>query len=62
MDSANFALQAYDEGRADGVAGRPDDERGRSDPDYGVGLADGQLEVFEKDLIAAIRKAMDGKR
>lgn len=60
MDSADFALQAYDEGRADGVAGREDHERG-SDPDYRVGLVDGQLATFENDLIAAIRKAMDGK-
>ncbi|MBL7259349.1 hypothetical protein JKJ07_34045 [Actinoplanes sp. LDG1-01] len=60
MDSADFALQAYDEGRADGVAGRKDHGRG-DDPDYRVGLADGQLAVFEAELIAAIRKAMDGK-
>ncbi|GID28236.1 hypothetical protein [Paractinoplanes brasiliensis] len=60
MDSADFALRAYDEGRADGVAGREDHARD-SDADYRVGLADGQLAVFEADLIAAIRKAMDGK-
>ncbi|WP_250008642.1 hypothetical protein [Actinoplanes sp. M2I2] len=61
MDSADFALRAYDEGRADGVAGRRDHDRGQ-DTDYRVGLADGELEAFEADLIAAIRKAMDGKR
>ena len=61
LDSADFALQAYDEGRSDGVAGRRDRERGQ-DADYRVGLADGELEAFETDLIAAIRKAMDGKR
>jgi hypothetical protein len=61
LDSADFALRAYDEGRADGVARRHDRERG-GDADYRVGLADGELEAFEADLIAAIRKAMDGKR
>ncbi|WP_250034958.1 hypothetical protein [Paractinoplanes maris] len=61
MDSADFALQAYDEGRSDGAAGRLDRERVQ-DADYRVGLADGELETFEADLIAAIRKAMDGKR
>ncbi|MBM2616514.1 hypothetical protein JIG36_13200 [Actinoplanes sp. LDG1-06] len=60
MDSADFALKAYDEGRADGVAGRKDLER-TGDADYRVGLHDGQLAAFEADLIAAIRKAMDGK-
>ncbi|HET6484628.1 MAG TPA: hypothetical protein VFG35_31935 [Actinoplanes sp.] len=61
MDSADFALRAYDMGRSDGVAGHRDDGRA-ADPDYRVGVADGQLAVFEADLIAAIRKAMDGKR
>ena len=70
MDSADFALRAYDEGRADGMAKRENDGRAAdpgdrvwlaADPDYRVGLADGQLAAFEEDLIAAIRKAMDGK-
>lgn len=61
LDSADFALRAYAEGRADGVVGHRDVERGQ-DADYRVGLADGELEAFETELIAAIRKAMDGKR
>ena len=61
MDSADFALRAYDEGRADGLAKTSDAGRA-DDPDYRVGLVDGELAAFETDLIAAIRKAMDGKR
>lgn len=61
MDSADGSLRAYDEGRSDGEAGRRDEVRA-DDPDYRVGLVDGQLAAFETALIAAIRKAMDGKR
>ncbi|WP_127507140.1 hypothetical protein [Actinoplanes solisilvae] len=60
MDSADSSLKAYDEGRSDGEAGRRCPERA-DDPDYRVGLVDGQLAAFEAALIAAIRKAMDGK-
>ena len=60
MDSADSALRAYGDGRADGVAGRRDDTR-TGDPDYRAGLTDGEVEAFEADLIAAIRKAMNGK-
>jgi len=56
------ALRAYESGRADGLAGRLDAGRA-TDPDYRVGLTDGQLAVFETDLIAAVRKALgDGTR
>jgi hypothetical protein len=58
------ALRAYDEGRADGAARREDAGRAvhpETGADYRVGLADGQLAVFESDLIAAVRKALDGK-
>jgi hypothetical protein len=61
MDSADASLRAYDDGRSDGEAGRHDDTRAE-DADYRVGLVDGQLAAFETALIAAIRKAMDGKR
>lgn len=55
------ALRAYDVGRADGIAGLHDHIMA-TDPgvgaDYRTGLADGQLEVFQSNLIAAIRKAL----
>jgi hypothetical protein len=51
------ALRAYESGRADGLAGRV--EAGRAaDPDYRVGVADGQLAAFESELIAVVRKAL----
>jgi hypothetical protein len=56
------ALRAYESGRADGLAGRLDAGQA-TDPDYRVGVADGQLAVFETDLIAAVRQALgDGTR
>ena len=55
------ALRAYDVGRADGLAGMRDHIMA-TDPDVGAdyrtGLSDGQLELFEANLIAAIRKAL----
>ncbi|HEY0000021.1 MAG TPA: hypothetical protein VGB74_06180 [Actinoplanes sp.] len=58
------ALQAYDAGRADGSGGRHDTERAAepgTGADYLVGIVDGQMEAFEVDLIAAVRKALDAK-
>ena len=60
MDGTDLSLRAYGDGRADGVAGRTDHER-TGDPDYRAGLVDGELEAFEVELVAAIRKAMDGR-
>ena len=59
MDGASpdDALRAYDSGRADGMAGGRDPGP-VADPDYRVGVADGQLARFEEDLIAAIRRAL----
>jgi hypothetical protein len=55
------ALRAYDVGRADGLAGLRDHIMA-TDPDMGadyrVGLTDGQLELFEKNLLAAVRNAL----
>ncbi|MDR7277846.1 hypothetical protein [Catenuloplanes atrovinosus] len=51
------ALTAYADGRADGLAGNPDDTRA-NDPDYQIGLYDGQVEIFENNLLAAVRKAL----
>ncbi|MFI5842504.1 hypothetical protein ACIA8K_22630 [Catenuloplanes sp. NPDC051500] len=51
------ALTAYAEGRADGLAGARDEHR-TGDPDYRTGLHDGQVAVFENDLLAAVRKAL----
>ncbi len=55
------AIQAYTEGHADGVVGRPDPHRA-GDPetgaDYRTGLADGSLAAFETDLIDKIRRLM----
>jgi hypothetical protein len=53
------ALRAYGAGHADGLAGDADEGR-VVDPDYRVGLADGQLAKFESDLVAAIRRALGG--
>jgi hypothetical protein len=66
MDSAQAddALRAYDIGRADGVAGRQDEllaENPWTGADYRVGVVDGQVAVFEENLIAAIRRALDDK-
>ncbi|XVU21069.1 hypothetical protein ACQPZJ_27790 [Actinoplanes sp. CA-054009] len=61
MDSADSALLAYENGRADGLAGRRKDEARAEDPDYMVGLVDGQVSAFEENLLAAIRRALDGK-
>jgi hypothetical protein len=58
------ALRAYGAGRADGAAGRHDAalaEHPATGPDYRVGVADGQLEIFENDLIAAVRQALGAK-
>lgn len=54
------ALRAYESGRADGIAGRLDVAQA-ADPDYRVGVADGELAAFERDLIAAIRKALGAR-
>ena len=51
------ALAAYGDGHADGLAGRENHERS-DDPDYRVGLVDGQLAAFEEALVQAIRKAL----
>jgi hypothetical protein len=51
------ALQAYGSGHADGLAGRRDAAQGEN-PDYLVGLADGQVAEFERALIAAVRQAL----
>ena len=62
MDSADEALLAYENGRADGLAGKRQDEARAGDPDYLVGLVDGQVSAFEENLLAAIRRALDGKK
>jgi hypothetical protein len=62
MDSADDALRAYENGRADGLAGKRKDEARAEDPDYLVGLVDGQVSAFEENLLAAIRRALDGKK
>ncbi|MEV4348515.1 hypothetical protein AB0J83_29010 [Actinoplanes sp. NPDC049596] len=62
MDSADDALRAYEDGRADGLAGKHKDETRAGDPDYLVGLVDGQVSAFEENLLAAIRRALDGKK
>jgi hypothetical protein len=55
------ALRAYEVGRADGIAGLHDNIMA-TDPDFGpdyrTGVADGQLEVFQAQLLAAVRKAL----
>lgn len=59
------ALAAYDAGRADGLAGLRDVARvtdATTGRDYAVGVADGRLEAFENDLVAAIRRALDAKK
>ncbi|GAA0505694.1 hypothetical protein Ade02nite_72050 [Paractinoplanes deccanensis] len=61
MDSADSALRDYESGRADGLAGRGKDETLADNPDYLVGLVDGQVSAFEENLLAAIRRALDGK-
>ena len=62
MDGASpdDALRRYGRGRADGLAGN-EDLTAAGDPDYRVGLVDGQVARFEEELVAAIRKALDGK-
>jgi hypothetical protein len=55
------ALRAFDAGRADGLAGRRDPgqaEHPDTGGDYRAGLTEGQLAVFESDLVAAIRRAL----
>ena len=56
------ALLAYDSGRVHGFAGRRDEARA-ADPktgaDYQIGLTDGQVTLFEVQLLAAVRRAMD---
>ena len=55
-------LLAYDSGRVHGFAGRRDEARA-TDPttgaDYQIGLADGEVTLFEVRLLAAVRRAMD---
>lgn len=51
------ALTAYGDGRADGLSGCRDETR-TGDPDYRTGLHDGQVAVFESELLAAVRKAL----
>ena len=51
------ALQAYGFGYADGVAGQRD-AAFADDPDYVVGLVDGQLVAFEEALVTAVRKVL----
>ncbi|WP_157240561.1 hypothetical protein [Catenuloplanes japonicus] len=51
------ALTAYSEGRAAGLSGVRDETR-TGDPDYRTGLHDGQVAVFESQLLAAVRKAL----
>ena len=54
-------LQAYDSGRADGIAGRRDHTRAqhsRTGPDYRMGFLDGRIEVFH--LLAAARRIVEG--
>jgi hypothetical protein len=55
-------LQAYESGRVHGFAGRRDDARAE-DPatgaDYRIGLLDGQVTLFEVQLRAAVRRALD---
>jgi len=58
------ALVAYDAGHADGMTGRHDAGRAAdagTGPDYRVGLVDGQVAAFERDLIAAVRRALGEK-
>ena len=54
------SLQAYDRGRADGIAGRRDHTRAAHEhtgADYRMGFLDGRIEVFR--LLAAVRKIVD---
>ena len=53
-------LQAYDTGRADGIAGRRDHARSAhpdTGADYRMGFLDGRIEVFH--LLAAVRRIQD---
>ena len=53
-------LQAYDTGRADGIAGRRDAARAghpATGADYRMGFLDGRIEVFH--LLAAARRIVD---
>lgn len=53
-------LQAYDTGRADGIAGRRDTAKA-GDPvtgaDYRIGFLDGRIEVFR--LLAHVRQIVE---
>lgn len=53
-------LQAYETGRADGIAGRRDVAKA-ADPaigaDYRIGFLDGRIEVFR--LLAHVRKIVE---
>lgn len=56
------ALLAYDSGRVHGFAGRRDEAKAadlKTGPDYQIGLTDGQVTLFEVQLLAAVRRAMD---
>ena len=56
------ALHAYGMGHADGMAGVPDDARAShpdTGADYRAGLSDGSHAAFERDLMAAVRRALD---
>jgi hypothetical protein len=53
-------LEAYDTGRADGMAARRDQARAQhpeTGPDYRMGFLDGRLEVFR--LLATVRKIVE---
>ena len=57
------ALRAYRSGHADGLTGRHDQRRAAepgTGADYRTGLADGRLATFEKELLAAVRRALAG--
>ena len=54
------SLQAYDAGRADGIAGRRDHARAQhhgTGADYRMGFLDGRIEVFH--LLAAARRIVE---
>jgi hypothetical protein len=56
-------LRAYNEGRADGGAGRRDTARAddpRTGADYRMGFLDGRIEVFQ--MLAEVRRFLDGGR
>ncbi len=56
------SLLAYDRGRVHGFAGQCDEDLAvdpHTGSDYRIGVTDGQLTLFEVQLLAAVRRALD---